>query len=94
MAFEEQKSIINFPDLLFAKYCNEIYGLNRGVYNTIDEWFYKNNIESIEMRRKNILDFLQWTRSFHDKETYKLKFGKGNLITLLTEYRNLQEVFI
>ncbi|ETI68298.1 hypothetical protein [Neobacillus vireti] len=89
MIFVEQKTIINLPDQLFSRYCKETFGLNRGVYNTIDEWFYKNSAESIEVRRKKILDFLLfYVSSLKNVEECKIKFGKGNLINLLAEYMN------
>jgi hypothetical protein len=39
---------INLADLAFANQCFEVYGINRGVYNTIDYWFYENGIKEIE----------------------------------------------
>ncbi|OIK10724.1 hypothetical protein BIV60_19820 [Bacillus sp. MUM 116] len=90
MTFAEQKTVINLPDLLFSRYCKETFGLNRGVYNTIDEWFYNNSAESIEVRRKKILDFLLfYISSLKDIEKCKIKFGKGNLVNLLTEYMKI-----
>lgn len=69
MTFDERNPIINLPDILFIKYCNETFGLNRGVYNTIDEWFYTENVKDIKVRRENILDFLLYTiRSMDDDE--------------------------
>ena len=86
MTFDEQKSIINLPDLLFVRYCEETFGLNRGVYNTIDQWFYKKEVKDIKVRRKKTLEFLLYCKGLIKKEENKLKFGRGNLTNLLTEY--------
>ena len=96
MTFDERNPIINLPDILFIKYCNETFGLNRGVYNTIDEWFYTENVKDIKVRRENILDFLLYTiRSMDDDERkVRLKFGKGNLINQLSEYSERQMILV
>jgi hypothetical protein len=74
---------INLTDLAFANQCFEVYGINRGVYNTIDYWFYENGIKEIELRRKIILHFLECTCIKNNKRT---KFGNGGLTTALTNY--------
>ncbi|MFC5589754.1 hypothetical protein ACFPRA_12685 [Sporosarcina soli] len=96
MTFDESKPIINLPDLLFVKYCTETFGLNRGVYNTIDEWFYLENVQDIKVRRENILDFLLYTSESMDKgdRKGKLKFGKGNLVNQLEEYSEHQVILV
>ena len=35
------KNLHHLPDLRFAKWCEETYSVNRGVYNTIDEKLYR-----------------------------------------------------
>ncbi|VEF46766.1 riboflavin biosynthesis protein [Bacillus freudenreichii] len=92
MTIKEKKSIINLPDLQFVRYCAETYGLNRGVYNTIDEWFYMEDIKDIKKRREKILEFLLFSiRSMDKKEGgNRLRFGKGNLVNLLEEYSENQ----
>ncbi|MFC6603187.1 hypothetical protein ACFQDF_19260 [Ectobacillus funiculus] len=35
----KQNEYLNLPDLQFFNWCNQQYRLNRGIYNTIDEWF-------------------------------------------------------
>jgi hypothetical protein len=96
MTFDERKPIINLPDLLFVKYCTETFGLNRGVYNTIDEWFYMENVKDIKVRRENILDFLLYTIRSMDQDDRKgrLKFGKGSLINQLVEYSERQIILV
>lgn len=91
MKVNKQKSVINLPDLLFIKYCEETFGLNRGVYNVIDEWFYKKDVKDIKMRREKILEFLLFAKSTLNSLNGKLKFGKGNLVNLLSEYVNTSE---
>ncbi|MBS4215173.1 hypothetical protein KHA99_22275 [Bacillus sp. FJAT-49825] len=60
------------------------FGINRGVYNTIDTWFYHNGVKNIIFRRKKVLEFLSLAR-IHN-ENPKLKFGKGGLISKLNEF--------
>ena len=77
--------MIHLPDYEFVKKCREIYGLNRGVYNIIDSWFYNNGITSITERRKLIIKFLE-TKKDHIVNG-RLIFGP-NKLTL-----NLQAFF-
>ncbi|MFD1706251.1 hypothetical protein ACFSCZ_05705 [Siminovitchia sediminis] len=92
MTMKDANSIINLPDLLFVQYCTETYGLNRGVYNTIDKWFYMKNVKDIKARRERILEFLLFSIKSMNQEERKsrLKFGKGNLVNLLVEYSERQ----
>ncbi|MFD1707857.1 hypothetical protein ACFSCZ_14115 [Siminovitchia sediminis] len=92
MTMEEKHSIINLPDLLFVQYCTETFGLNRGVYNTIDKWFYMKNVKDIKARRERILDFLLFSVNYMNKEENRLKFGKGNLVNLLVAYSERRAV--
>ncbi len=96
MTFDERKSIINLPDLLFVNFCTKTFGLNRGVYNTIDEWFYSKNVKDIKVRREKILEFLLYTiRSMdQDDRNSRLKFGKGNLVQQLVEYSERQMMLV
>ncbi|WP_227938333.1 hypothetical protein [Alkalihalobacillus deserti] len=72
---------INLTDLSFANRCLEVYGINRGIYNTIDFWFYENGIKEIKLRRKIILNFLECVCIKNSKRT---KFGNGGLTSALT----------
>lgn len=93
MKTDEQKRLINLPDRQFTRYCSENFGLNRGVYNTIDEWFFKHNVKSIHDRRTQVLHFLHFYKdSFYVEKNSKLKFGKGNLIKSLTEFMDQQNI--
>jgi riboflavin kinase len=79
---------IHLPDLQFCKLCDDTYGVNRGVYNTIDAWFYNKGIENILVRRSVMIDFLEFAcdnfiSSNHNK---RFKFGHGGLTSKLEEY--------
>ncbi|QQK78135.1 hypothetical protein HUG15_01410 [Salicibibacter cibarius] len=68
------------------QFCLEKYGVNRGIYNTIDEWFYDQGIEDIIERRKEILRFLEFVENQYEKKNEKRKFGKGGLKISLQDY--------
>ncbi|MCR8866012.1 hypothetical protein COK01_24215 [Priestia megaterium] len=80
---ELKKKIINKTDLHFFRYCEDTFGINRGVYNTIEQWFYKKDIFYVTERRLYIIDFLKYI--FGPNKGYG-KFGKGNLISKLHEF--------
>ena len=77
--------IPHMPDLLFVQWCEETFGVNRGVYNTIDAWFYERGLSDIVKRRRCIVSFLnsQVNGSLTGK---KMKFGHGGLTTCLNDY--------
>jgi riboflavin kinase len=75
---------IHLPDLQFVQFCEERFGLNRGVYNTIDSWFYHKGVIDIVNRRKRILHFLE--NICHSIQNSKLKFGHGGLSSCLSSY--------
>ena len=77
---------IHLTDLSFIRFCNENYGVNRGVYNTIDAWFYEQGIKNILERRKSVLSFFEFINRKVDKESTRLKFGSGGLTIKLQEY--------
>ena len=70
--------LFNSPDLYFSQWCYEQYHINRGVYNTVEQWFYTNGIEEITERRKKIVQFFSWIQ--HEYEQEKIKFGQGKLM--------------
>lgn len=79
---------INYTDHAFQKFVENKFGVNRGLYNTIDQWFFNNGIENILERRQQVLQFLTFVSSDTAyKRNSKLKFGNGGLKTKLTEYR-------
>ncbi|KMY50049.1 hypothetical protein [Peribacillus loiseleuriae] len=77
---------IHLTDLSFINVCNENYGVNRGVFNTIDAWFYKQGIRNIIERRNGILSFLEFIKGNSKLENNRCKFGQGGLIIKLEEY--------
>ncbi len=75
--------IIHNTDLEFSSYCRHIYQVNRGIYNTIDSWFYDQGVRNILSRRKKIIEFLNYLQSKHE-----LSFGKGGLTKKLVEFNS------
>ena len=69
------KDVLNVPDLAFVRYCQENYGVNRGVYNTIEQWFYERGISKVQDRRAMILLFLKQLTTSNGK----CIFGAGGL---------------
>lgn len=79
---------LNLPDLQFFLWCQHQYKLNKGVYNTIDTWFYKNGIVSIIHRRIYILAFLDFVKKpgqQEDPHKY-IQFGNGGLTKKLYQF--------
>ncbi|OVE34286.1 hypothetical protein CCZ20_27350 [Priestia aryabhattai] len=81
----DTNSLIHLPDLLFVQCCEEEFGINRGVYNTIELWFYKKGVEEVTQRRKYALNFFLSLNPYRDKKI-KIKFGHGGLVTRLEHY--------
>ncbi|RNB87093.1 hypothetical protein EDM56_15475 [Brevibacillus fluminis] len=77
--------ILNMPDIQFAAWCHEQYGVNRGIYNTIDQWLFQRGFRQIVLRRKEIIAFLrQVSREKRGKaQSDRIKLGKGVLIPAL-----------
>ncbi|WP_426454096.1 RNA-binding protein [Paenibacillus sp. S-38] len=83
---QEGADVLQLPDLLFVTYCFRTFGLNRGIYNTIDEWLYRSGILEITKRRQTVIAFLsEQQRQGRPPGTY-LKFGKGALTGLLHDF--------
>lgn len=74
--------LIHLPDLQFVKFCEEVFSVNRGVYNTIDAWFYEQDIKNISNRRKLIVSF--FCTLYKDKQ--KIKFGPGGVKIHLEDF--------
>ncbi|MBT2658450.1 hypothetical protein J7E81_25035 [Bacillus sp. ISL-18] len=81
-----EKETIHLTDLSFINVCTNKYGINRGVYNTIDEWFYRQGLLNILERRKNILFFLEYIKGKTEFKNSRCKFGHGGLTINLQEY--------
>lgn len=71
------------PDLKFVRFCEEKYGINRGIYNTVDEWFYEQGIEGIVRRREIIMDFF---KSLNESGNRKVTFGSKGLREKFNNY--------
>ncbi len=82
----DMNSLIHLPDLAFVQWCNTEFGINRGVFNTIDSWFYEKGVKHITLRRKYILQFIQNLDRRHDEKKPKVTFGDGGLIPSLNNY--------
>lgn len=79
---------LNLPDLQFYKWCNRQFEINRGIFNTIDQWLYNQQLKDIYSRRIHILAFLQHMRENEDKYDSKnrLRFGSGGLVNSLKKF--------
>jgi riboflavin kinase len=83
----KENNLFHLPDLLFIRYCHEQFGINRGVYNTIDSWLFQKGITDILDRRETIFHFLsKWLQEDQEKNQGKIKIGHGNLTKRLTDY--------
>ncbi|MCK8098577.1 riboflavin kinase [Bacillus sp. 2CMS4F] len=78
---------LNLPDLSFYKKCNSLYGINRGVYNVIDNWFFDYGITQVAYRRIYILSFLSFLQAENENPPGKcVKFGPGGLAFQLSRF--------
>ena len=84
----KQSEHLNLPDLQFYKWCNSQYGINRGVFNTIDNWFFDNGIINIHYRRINLLAFLDYTieKGMRHEHDQFIRFGNGGLTRELQKF--------
>jgi hypothetical protein len=82
------QKVVHLPDYRFAAWCLRQYGINRGIYNTIDERLFQFGIKEIVTRRMTILSFLNQVQQshVHQGKGKKIKFGKGLLISTLTQF--------
>lgn len=79
--------IVHHTDLEFQGICKEDYGINRGVYNAIDDWFYNKGIINIIERREIILEFLEYMIDAMGFESpLKVRFGSKGLVMNLKEF--------
>ena len=85
---------LNLPDLEFFHWCQHQYKINKGVYNTIDAWFYQQGVVSILNRRIYILSFLNFVTEefdhYGDDPKY-LRFGNGGLSKKLQQFMKIIE---
>ncbi|PLS05452.1 hypothetical protein CVD27_10235 [Neobacillus cucumis] len=76
------------PDLQFFSWCNQQYKVNRGVYNTIDQWFYDFGIDNIYSRRIQLLAFLDSVKEelIESNQSKFIRFGHGGLTKRLNDF--------
>lgn len=85
---------LNLPDLQFFIWCSDRYQINRGVYNTIDQWFFDYGVINIQCRRIQLLvyfDFLQDDLSEKEERKF-IRFGHGGLKKRLLAFMRDREV--
>jgi len=84
----ETSKYLNMPDLQFFNWCNQLFKVNRGIYNTIDQWFYEYGIISIYSRRIQLLAFLDSVKGeLNELHSSKfLRFGHGGLTKRLNDF--------
>lgn len=89
----KQNEYLNLPDLQFFNWCNQQYQLNRGIYNTIDQWFYDYGIKEILSRRIYILAFLGFVKETEpESDQHKfMRFGNRGLTKQLNEFIAIQD---
>ncbi|MFS0638846.1 hypothetical protein AB1K84_23420 [Mesobacillus foraminis] len=85
---DPEHSELNLPDLKFYSRCYELYQILRGVFNTIDNWFFEYGVVDVLNRRFYILTFLEFiSKNIPAAETQKfIKFGHGGLAIKLKEF--------
>lgn len=84
---------VHLPDLLFVRKIEVSFQINRGVYNTIDAWFYENGHIDVLERRQHILTFLQYIKAKLEKEqSGKRLHFPGGLTNTLENYVALQKI--
>ncbi|MFJ8246437.1 hypothetical protein [Peribacillus asahii] len=76
------EKICHVPDLKFTQFCEQHFSLNKGIYNTIDLWFYNRGLTNILSRRKVMLRFM----TFSCTDEAKVKFGPGGLTRKLEDF--------
>ena len=80
--------IICLTDLGFQRFCENEYGINRGIYNVVDQWFYDNGFRNVMQRRREILNFFQLEKDEKDNLIQgKIKFGRNRLKSRLEYYQ-------
>jgi riboflavin kinase len=84
---------VHLPDLSFVRKIEKSFYINRGVYNTIDAWFYDNEFVHVTERRTHILKFLQYITAnlTEEQSTKRLSFPDG-LTNTLESYVELQGI--
>jgi riboflavin kinase len=79
---------LQYTDYGFYRYCADRFGINRGIYNTVDEWFYHHGYhDNIVERRQQIICFMDFLAGTENEESSgKVKIGVGGLRSKFTEF--------
>ncbi|HBZ11763.1 MAG TPA: hypothetical protein DEO65_18170 [Bacillus bacterium] len=82
------KEIFSLPDLYFFKWCDLKYGINRGIYNTIDALLHEKGYTDVYERRFILTRFLEHSlkQNLYDEKINAIKFGRGNLTIKVNEF--------
>ncbi|WP_423798406.1 hypothetical protein [Neobacillus sp. SAB-20_R2A] len=83
---------VNVPDYTFQKSIEMNYGINRGIYNRIDEWFFEQGIQEVIERRQIIVEFSNFVVEPKMKiaTPVKTRFGNGGLVKSLNNFWNVR----
>ncbi|UQZ81531.1 RNA-binding riboflavin kinase RibR [Paenibacillus konkukensis] len=89
----DESEVLHLPDIQFVTYCFQTFGLNRGIYNTIDQWLYGFGYRDVLQRRKSTLSFLRLinARGGRERSGGILRFGKGGVTKQLYDFIHLPE---
>lgn len=81
---------LQLPDLQFGQLCESRFGINRGVYNTVEAMLYTAGISDIVTRRRTLLSFLAFAYGVNPADgngPMRRKLGPGGLRMKWQEYR-------
>lgn len=83
----KEYKIIDLPDLSFVQHCQQKFGINRGIYNTIDECLFNKGIVDIGKRRNTVLKFLAYLHHCNGiSKNGQIKVGNRGLSSRLNEF--------
>ncbi len=88
LCIKMDSNILHLPDYQFFTWCKSLFGINKGIYNTIDSWFHQSHKRDILARRRCIVDFLSYVTSHEVKRNQQccVRFGHGGLVQKLKEF--------
>ncbi|MBE1441924.1 MULTISPECIES: hypothetical protein [unclassified Paenibacillus] len=87
-----ESEVLHLPDIQFVTYCFQTFGLNRGIYNTIDQWLYNFGYKNVLQRRSATVSFLNLVKEKNGAERTNgsiLRFGKGGVTKQLYDFIHL-----
>ncbi|GIQ69541.1 hypothetical protein XYCOK13_23650 [Xylanibacillus composti] len=80
--------VVHYPDIVLAQYCHDQFGLNKGVYNTIDEWLFSHGEQDVILRRTQMVRFLEDCKNRAGYSAAgQLTFGRGTLTEKLALFQ-------